>query len=77
MRTIAITVELTVEDDVLVREVKNYVESAVCVWGGQRHPDDPFFGDNKTVRITAAKIVKKPLTGAKPARRRLGMHEPR
>lgn len=77
MKTIAITVELAVDDDVLVREVRNYVEAAVNAWGGQYHPDDPFFGDNKTVTITAAKSVKKPLTGAKPARRRLGRNEPR
>jgi hypothetical protein len=77
MRTIAITVELTVEDDVLVGEAKEYVHDATRGWGGQFDPSDPFFGDNKSVRITAAKIVKKPLTGAKPARRRLGKGEPR
>ena len=39
------------EDHVGVQRVRKYVLDAVSGWGGQYHPDDPFFGDNKRVHI--------------------------
>jgi len=62
-----VTVVLTVEDDVRLDDVKEYVQDAVNCWGGQFHPTEPFFGDNKAVRLGKSgrgdkPRVKKPLT---------------
>jgi hypothetical protein len=46
------TFMVTVIADATSTEVRQYIENAVWQWGGQRHPDDPFFGDNKEVIVT-------------------------
>ena len=44
-RKFTIELTLTLPDDAYVAEVREYVKEALGCWGGQRHPDDPFFGD--------------------------------
>lgn len=65
MRKFTVTVELEVED-VTCAEVKEYVEDAVTAWGGQFHPDDPFFGDNKSIMKVKCNLIH-----AKPVKKRL------
>lgn len=48
------------EDDVKQAEVRDYVSSAVRRMGGSHPPDDPFFGDNKTVGAVSATKIKPP-----------------
>ena len=67
-----VTIEIEVDDGCAsLADCKEYVEDAVRRWGGQHHPDSPFFGDNKTVRIGKSgrvetrerqKLVKRLLT---------------
>lgn len=42
-RKFTVELTLTTADDAYVDDVREYVEEAVGCWGGQLHPDDPFF----------------------------------
>lgn len=50
-RTIYAMVKVTVDDDVTVREVRDYLREAVHHWGGQFHPEDPLFTTNKKTAV--------------------------
>jgi hypothetical protein len=49
-------VSLEMPKSVTVPEMKEYVESAVRVWKGQLHPDQPIFDlDADSVQVTPVK----------------------
>jgi hypothetical protein len=51
MKKIEFKVTLTVSDDVRFGDAKDYILEAVETWGGQRHPDDDFFGMRGKVKV--------------------------
>jgi hypothetical protein len=57
MKKMEFKVTLTVVDDARFADAKDYILEAAETWGGQRHPDDPFF--NMHGRVKVARITKK------------------
>lgn len=60
MKEIFVTLLFTVDEDVTVAECKEYALTAALSHGGGRDPTDPFFGENKQVRIMKAGRHKEP-----------------
>ena len=46
-------------EDTTVADVQEYAQRALKSFGGQRHPDDPFFGTNKTVGPVKVSLTRK------------------
>lgn len=55
-------VTLDVPDGVNDTEMKAYIEEAVAVWKGQKHPEDPLFDlDGKSVKVSKPHKPKRQL----------------
>jgi hypothetical protein len=52
-------VTVKTKEPVLVIEALDYIQEAVETWGGQRHPDDPFFPSNLE-EVIVQRIIKNP-----------------
>lgn len=58
MKSYRITCTIQAEDTT-VADVREYAQQALKAFGGQRDPEDPFFGSNKTVGAVKVSTVRK------------------
>lgn len=60
MKRLLFKVEIYVDESLSWKDCREYINDAVCSWGGAYHPDDPLFGIEQE-QVNVVRTTKKSL----------------